>query len=200
MGAAILAVLLAGGVLFARRNLRLGRGDRRGATRLAMFVFALMMVTWIVGEDHALQFWEIYLFISWTGYALFSAGLLWLLYIAVEPYIRRKAPGLLVSWSRLLAGGFSDPLVGRDVAIGCAAGALAATLSCVAILLPAWVGRPAESLMLTPRVLDAPDIIQGAAFEAPSRYFRGSHCCSCCSSAAWRSAARRSQSSASFSS
>ena len=138
-----------------------------------MFVFALMMVTWIVGEDHALQFWEIYLFISWTGYALFSAGLLWLLYIAVEPYIRRRAPGLLVSWSRLLAGGFSDPLVGRDVAIGCAAGVVEATLSCVAILLPTWVGRPAESPMITAPVLDVPDIIQWAALGGAVAVFQG---------------------------
>jgi serine/threonine-protein kinase len=33
----ILGAFISGGVFFARRNLRLGRGDRRGATRLAVF-------------------------------------------------------------------------------------------------------------------------------------------------------------------
>ena len=36
--------------------------------------------------------------------------------------MRRRWPATLVSWSRLLAGGFRDPLVGRDVLFGCLLG------------------------------------------------------------------------------
>jgi hypothetical protein len=32
--------------------------------------------------------------------------------------VRRRWPATLVSWSRLLAGRFRDPLVGRDVLAG----------------------------------------------------------------------------------
>jgi serine/threonine-protein kinase len=169
----MLGLLLAGGLLFARRNLRMGRGDRRGATRLALFVLGALMVTWLVGEDHAVQFWELYLFVSWTGFALFAAGLLWLLYVAVEPYIRRNAPGMLVSWSRLLAGGFSDPLVGRDVLLGCAVGSAGIAVSYVTVLLPTWIGRPAESLSFSPPVIDAPSLIVQAVFLAALALFEG---------------------------
>ena len=33
--------------LLAWKNLRLGRGDRRGALRLALFIFALQMLGWL---------------------------------------------------------------------------------------------------------------------------------------------------------
>jgi serine/threonine-protein kinase len=39
-------------------------------------------------------------------------------YIALEPYVRRHWPQLLISWSRMLAGEFRDPMVGRDVLVG----------------------------------------------------------------------------------
>ena len=43
--------------------------------------------------------------------------------MAVEPYVRRRWPKLLVSWQRLLSGRFRDPLVGRDLLLGGLAGA-----------------------------------------------------------------------------
>ena len=48
------------------------------------------------------------------GQPLWAAGLLWLLYLALEPYVRRFWPATLVSWSRLMARQWRDPLVGRD--------------------------------------------------------------------------------------
>jgi len=44
------------------------------------------------------------------------------LYFSFEPFVRRKWPQTIVSWSRLLAGGVRDPLVGRDVLCGIAIG------------------------------------------------------------------------------
>ena len=41
----VLSMLVVGAML-ARRNVRLGRGDRRGASRLAAFVFAAEAVVW----------------------------------------------------------------------------------------------------------------------------------------------------------
>ncbi len=64
----------------------------------------------------------------------------WVLYIALEPYVRRRWPATLVSWSRLLAGGFRDPLVGRDVLVGCLFGAFLTLLSRVAWFVPSWLG------------------------------------------------------------
>jgi hypothetical protein len=62
-----LVLLLVAGIFVARRNLRLGRGDRRGATRLAAFALAAMIVQWLVSDDHAAHTWELTLFATWTG-------------------------------------------------------------------------------------------------------------------------------------
>lgn len=49
IGAALFVVpVLLGGIFFARRNLRLGWGDRRGATRLAFLVLAISVLIWIL--------------------------------------------------------------------------------------------------------------------------------------------------------
>jgi serine/threonine-protein kinase len=112
------------GALLARRNLRLGRGDRRGALRVAAYVFALRMLAWLAGASHApspVDEWS--LFERGLGRALYSAALVGMLYLALEPYVRRRWPETLISWSRLLAGRFRDPLVGRDVLLGLAAAA-----------------------------------------------------------------------------
>ncbi len=41
-----------------------------------------------------------------------------MIYIALEPSVRRYWPRLLISWSRLMAGDFRDPMVGRDLLVG----------------------------------------------------------------------------------
>ena len=47
----------------------------------------------------------------------FAAGA-WVIYLAVEPVVRRRWPDTLASWTRLLRGRALDPLVGRDVLVG----------------------------------------------------------------------------------
>lgn len=50
----------------------------------------------------------------------FLAAMLWLAYIAIEPYLRRHWPDALISWNRLQAGRFRDPLVASHVPISLA--------------------------------------------------------------------------------
>ena len=64
----------------------------------------------------------------------------WLVYIALEPYVRRLWPEVLISWSRLLSGRIRDPRVGRDVLIGGVAGLLLTLGLSVRLLLPARLG------------------------------------------------------------
>jgi len=133
--------LLVAGVMLVRRNLRLGRGDRRGAFRLAAFVFAAWAVAWLFGAHHVPTGYEFFgLFIEFLFWGLGFSCLSWVLYIALEPYVRRRWPVTLVSWSRLLAGGFRDPLVGRDVLFGCLFGAFYIALVRLGWFVPSWFG------------------------------------------------------------
>ena len=147
VGIALTAVAMFGGLVLAQRNLRLGRGDRRGARRLVLFVTVFLSLAWLLDEHHVLDSHEWYLFTSFAGRVLVIGGLFWVLYVAFEPYVRRHWPSTIVSWSRLLAGGIRDPLVGRDVLVGCVAGALVTCLLMLSVLVPSWLDRPAEALI-----------------------------------------------------
>ena len=56
------------------------------------------------------------------------AAILWLLYLAIEPYIRRHLPNTLVTWARVLSGKFRDPLVASDLLLGTVFGIASANL------------------------------------------------------------------------
>jgi hypothetical protein len=47
---------------------------------------------------------------------------IWALYLAFEPYVRRRWPQSMITWSRVLSGGFRDPLVGGHLLFGVALG------------------------------------------------------------------------------
>lgn len=129
-------------IVMARRNLQLGRSDRRGAGRIALYVFVISMLSWLITAHHvAAQQEEIALFLRGLGWALVFSVSLGLFYLALEPYVRRLWPRVLVSWARLLAGGVSDPVVGQDVLIGAAVGALTALLVQAELWFWARMGR-----------------------------------------------------------
>jgi serine/threonine-protein kinase len=112
-------LLIAGGAVFlVVRSLRLGRGDRKGALRIAVAVFLLRMLHWVMTGHHTASPGELYLATVAVCGALTLAVMFWGGYVALEPYVRRFWPESLVSWSRLLAGRFRDPLVGRDILVG----------------------------------------------------------------------------------
>jgi serine/threonine-protein kinase len=135
------SVLMAGAVL-AQRNLRLGRGDRRGAFRLAAAALVCRSVAWVFGAHHVPSPDEFALFVEFLVWAIAVSALSWVLYIAVEPYVRRRWPATLVSWTRLLAGGLRDPLVGRDLLLGCLLGAFSIALVRLGWFVPSWLGHP----------------------------------------------------------
>jgi serine/threonine-protein kinase len=115
----VLVLVLGAAGLVARHNLRKGRGDRRGALRLSTIVLFCSTLAFIVGRAHFADVAiEVDRFFTAAGEALLAAGLLWLLYLALEPYVRKFWPQTLISWSRLLSGRWNDPLVGRDILLG----------------------------------------------------------------------------------
>jgi serine/threonine-protein kinase len=131
---------------FARRNLAAGRGDRRGAARLAIVVgsmsVALRLLTTHIDGGGADLLGFVFGLIG-TGA---SEGLLtWTMYLALEPLVRRRLPTLLVGWARLLEGRYTDPRVGYDVLTGLAAGAGLALLNHIVNGLPTVTAFAAQT-------------------------------------------------------
>ncbi|MBV8856830.1 MAG: serine/threonine protein kinase [Acidobacteria bacterium] len=139
----IFFAMMAGAALLARHNLRLGRGDRRGALRLASFVFAGTLLDWLLTAHHVPSLMEEFNgFLINFAWSLLISGVLWLIYMALEPYVRRRWPGRIIGWTRLLAGGWRDPLVGRDLLVGAFFGCALVLLAFGRVLASGWVGLP----------------------------------------------------------
>ncbi|HYN84388.1 MAG TPA: serine/threonine-protein kinase [Pyrinomonadaceae bacterium] len=137
----VFLLTLVGGALLALRNLRSGRGDRRGAFRLAVFLFAAHMAVWLFDAHHVGALGEEFkTFVWYVQASLFGASFLWVLYVALEPFVRRRWPHRIISWTRLVGGDFSDPLVGRDILIGAVFGAGLMFAHYLTRAAPAWFG------------------------------------------------------------
>lgn len=138
--AGFVSILLLGLVL-ARRNWRRGRGDRRGAWRLATFVGITFLGARLFRAHHSVQpgpEWD--LIEQLLAESVFTGVMAWVLYLALEPYVRRRWPRTLIAWNRLLAGNARNPLVGRDILAGTVAGAIGAILLQATIVLPRLFG------------------------------------------------------------
>ena len=121
--------------VLARRNLRLGRGDRTSARRLAIGAMLAQTLSVVLMAHTPLGG-----AVGGLPQGLFFGLLAWLFYLRFEPAMRRAWPQLLIASTRLLDGRWRDPLVGRAVLAGILVGIAVA---------------PPESLMLT-RLQDLP--------------------------------------------
>ena len=111
-------VILIGGALLAVRNIRLGRSDRSGAFRIGIYLFTVRMLVWVLMQNHRSGATSNTTFLSNFSFSLYRFVLVWISYVAIEPYLRRLWPRSLISWTRALEGRWRDPLVGRDVLLG----------------------------------------------------------------------------------
>jgi serine/threonine-protein kinase len=147
----IYLAVLTGGVWLARRSWQLGRVNRTGALRLAACLLAAFLISWLFRAHHSWSFGEeaYGLFAPMLGRAVFSTGFVGLIYLALEPYVRRRWPWRIVAWNRLLDGRFRDPLVGRDLLLGVLGAGGAALTVQAGRLAPMWLGEaPARPLLV----------------------------------------------------
>jgi serine/threonine-protein kinase len=121
---ALFLAIFGASVAVVRRNRRLKRGDEAGATRLASFITITALLAWLLRSHHIAAIGEVNITMIGVAWATMVAALARLLYLALEPFVRRHDPHTIISWTRLLAGKTRDPLVGRDVLIGATYGVL----------------------------------------------------------------------------
>jgi len=121
-GAIILVIVactvMLGAIFFAYRNYQVRTTDPRGALRLVLFVFAVQMALWIFRAHFTMSISTFGGIVIAISTSLFWGVMVALVYLALEPYVRRRWPHSIISWSRLLLGRWRDPLVGRDVLFG----------------------------------------------------------------------------------
>jgi serine/threonine protein kinase len=114
--------IIAGAGFLARKNLLEGSGDQRGAGRLALGTFGVLMALWLCQVHLVASLGLLAEFLLAVATAGFYGVLLWTIYVALEPFVRRQWPQVLVSWTNVLTGHARDPVVGRDVLIGAGLG------------------------------------------------------------------------------
>jgi serine/threonine protein kinase len=137
----VLFAILTFGIILAWRNLRLARADRRGAFRLALTVFLLSCTASVLFAHHVPTSAEITILLMAIGWGLLAAAIVWVLYISLEPQVRRRWPNSLISWSRVLSGQIRDAVVGRDLLLGVLTGVLWVIAQSSPRLAQAWMGK-----------------------------------------------------------
>jgi hypothetical protein len=146
----MMTLIVAIGLLLAWRNVRARRGDRGGALRVSAVMFVTTFAAELLVTDHQPSgVHEADVLQLALGASLLWAGVVCVLYLALEPFVRRRWPTTLIASSRMMAGNVRDPMVGRDVLIGLVAGLCHTGL----IMMATWVegakdGVPPDTIPL----------------------------------------------------
>jgi serine/threonine-protein kinase len=138
----LIYLIFAAACCIAWFNHKQGKGDKRGALALAVLGFVCMAGGRYLATPHSTSIEEIDTFWRVVAVAGINAGLAWILYLALEPWVRRRWPHTMIGWTRYVAKGIRDPLVGRDLLIGTAAGALFAVVTYIQLACHGASGPP----------------------------------------------------------
>jgi len=141
----LFSAIIVASLFVVRRHHRLNRGDARGSQRLANFILLTFLAMWLLRAHHLPSIDEFDLAIFALAWGFLVSSLARLLYFALEPFVRKRDPHTIISWSRLIGGNLRDPLVGRDILIGVVYGVLLTIFeSFDNFLLPAFGKLPPE--------------------------------------------------------
>jgi serine/threonine-protein kinase len=151
-----LLVLLAGAIWLARRNYLSQKSDPQGALRLGLLIFVLQILVWLASGHFVPSLGSFELFVLALSGAVFLGALFCVVYLALEPYVRRHWPHAIISWTRLLAGRIRDPLVGRDVLFGVLLGVSWSLIFAILFL-------ALEKISATPQ-FGSPDLLNGPRY------------------------------------
>jgi hypothetical protein len=136
---------LTAGAYLAWRNRRVGRADRSGAFRLAGAFAIATLLGWLFTAKHVAHLGdESAMLAGMLGRTFLDALTVWLAYLALEPFVRRRTPWGMIGWNRLLQGRWFDPRVGRDVLIGLLAGVVGEGIALALTVAARGLGYPTE--------------------------------------------------------
>ena len=139
----VFVLTLVGAGVLARQNIAARRGDRHGAIGVAVFVLLMSLAGSVLTADTLRSVDAPLGNVGWMlGAALLTATYYGLLYIAVEPYVRRVWPETLISWTRLTTGRLTEPLVGQSLLAGSVVGMVGVVVFYTNMLTPGWMGLP----------------------------------------------------------
>jgi predicted Ser/Thr protein kinase len=128
----ITIIPIVGSILLAKRNLQSSRTDMKGALVIGISTCVAYMLAHLfamnAGEVGLFHVLDLLSDDKPMGHALLHGVTMFLFYLAIEPYVRRLWPSVLVSWARLVAGKARDPIIGRDVLAGAVVGAASVML------------------------------------------------------------------------
>jgi hypothetical protein len=146
VGGLLLAAGLIAAALLARANLRKRRSDTRGAVALGVAMFGAEFGAMVLPR-HTLAGMLTYDLIGRPiARSLWVGVLIVLLYIALEPIVRKRNPGTIISWARLVTGDWRSPRIGRDLLLGLGLGGAFALVVCSSYLLSSAMGDSLRSI------------------------------------------------------
>ncbi len=129
-------------VVIAWYNLRNGKGDRRGALKLSLLYSVSQFASQFLVAHHTATTLELDVFWKTLSTAAINGAALWTFYLALEPWVRRRWPQTMISWSRYTTQGIRDPLVGRETLYGVFFGCVLAGMKLLQLGLHGSGGEP----------------------------------------------------------
>ncbi|MEE2640050.1 MAG: hypothetical protein VX768_05445 [Planctomycetota bacterium] len=149
--------LLVISIVLAIRNLKIGTTDKDGALKFAGVMLLIDFNLGLFEAHHNSSVGlEMTTCLSCLTNALGRTVRFWIYYLALEPFVRRTWPKVLVSWNRLLQGKISDPFVSLEILYGCIFGVVGAAIVGFSVLLN---DQPLQTMM--GRKLCNPAILSG---------------------------------------
>lgn len=137
------AMLVIASFLLVPGNIRARRVDYWGAFKVGAGGTIIWMIGWWLRAGHV---WtlrgETELLGRMAGQSLLVGSALVVFYMAMEPYVRRAWPQMLITWERLVSGRIRDPLVGKHAAVGVLLGVTSAAAFYATLHVPSLIGKP----------------------------------------------------------